>query len=38
VIMPGFTLERQEDGLLFQLARLTLIVTALGGMAGRGDR
>ena len=35
--MPGFTLERREDGPLLQLARLVLIVAALSRAAGRGD-
>jgi hypothetical protein len=38
VILPGFTLERREDGPLLQLARLVLIVAALsqcGGPRGR---
>jgi len=38
VILPGFTLERREDGPLLQLARLALIVVALsrcGGPRGR---
>jgi hypothetical protein len=37
VIMPGFTLERREDGQLLQLARLALIVAAPDRAAGCGD-
>ena len=32
--MPGFTLERREDGPLLQLARLALIVAALSRCGG----
>jgi hypothetical protein len=38
VILPGFTLERREDGPFLQLARLALIVAVLsrcGGPRGR---
>jgi hypothetical protein len=38
VILPGFTLERREDGPLLQLVRLALIVAApsrCGGPRGR---
>jgi hypothetical protein len=38
VILPGFTLERREDGPLLQLARLALIVAApspCGGPPGK---
>jgi hypothetical protein len=38
VILPGFTLECREDGLLLQLARLALIVAApslCGGPRGK---
>jgi len=38
VVLPGFILERREDGPLLQLARLALIVAALspcGGPRGR---
>jgi hypothetical protein len=41
VILPGFTLERREDGSLLQLARLALIVAApgrCGGLRGRFAR
>jgi hypothetical protein len=34
VILPGFTLERREDGPLLQLARLALIVAAPGRCGG----
>jgi hypothetical protein len=37
VILPGFTLERREDGPLLQLARLALIVAPPGRYGGRGD-
>jgi MFS family permease len=37
-ILPGFTMERREDGPLLQLARLALIVAGLASAAGRGDR
>jgi len=29
VILPGFTLERREDGPLLQLARLALMVSSV---------
>jgi len=38
VILPGFTLERREDGPFLQLPRLALIVAApgrCGGLRGR---
>ncbi len=39
VIMPGFTLERREDGPLLQLARLALIAAALSPVRwAAGDR
>jgi len=41
VILPGFTLERREDGPLLQFARLALIVAALsrcGGPRGQVSR
>jgi hypothetical protein len=34
VILPGFTLERPEDGPLLQLARLALTVAALNPVRG----
>jgi hypothetical protein len=34
--LPGFTLERREDGSLLQLARLALIVAAPGRCGGPG--
>jgi hypothetical protein len=34
VILAGFTLERQKDGLLLQFARLALIVAAPGRCGG----
>jgi len=34
VILPGFTLERREDGPLLQFARLALIVTAVSRCGG----
>jgi hypothetical protein len=34
--LPGFTLERREDGPLLQLARLALIVEAPSGAVGAG--
>jgi hypothetical protein len=37
VILPGFTLERREDGPLLQLARLALIVAAPGRCGGLRD-
>jgi hypothetical protein len=36
VILPGFTLERREDGRLCS-SRRVLIFAALNGAAGRGD-
>jgi hypothetical protein len=38
VILRGFTLERREDGPLLQLARLALIVAALGRCDGPRGR
>jgi len=35
VILPGFTLERREDGPLLQSARLALIVAVLSRCGGR---
>jgi len=32
--LPGFILERREDGPLLQFARLALIVAALGRWGG----
>ncbi|HYV30363.1 MAG TPA: hypothetical protein VEO53_04540 [Candidatus Binatia bacterium] len=37
MILPGFTLERREDGALLQCARLAVIVAAPTGAAGCGD-
>jgi len=36
--LPGFTLERREDGPLLQLARLALIVAAPGRCVGLRGR
>jgi hypothetical protein len=37
VIFPSFMLERREDGLLLQLARLALIVAVPGRCDGPRD-